>query len=483
VVFKDLSMSLAGAMTISRSGMDAVSKWSQVTSQNISNANTEGYTKKTALLNSYVRGAGQGVYVSEVRRETDTSLDILYRLETSKLSKSSTLFEGIDEYTKFIGQPSEERSLTAYLSNFESSLIDLGNAPRNEAVQRAFLEEAQRFAVNLNQQTEIIAKLSDQVEVEIQFEVAEFNELLLRLQTTNDKIFQQGNEIGVVLGQLEDLQANILDEMSQKMGIIWREDQSGRIDVFTSQGTPLLDVNTIEKISYNNATGQLSAGSLDITPGNSAVRSFSEGSLAGLYDLKDDVLPRFQLQLDETARTLIENFESTDTSRAPGDAGFFTDGSSTTAFNPINLLGLAGRISINDLVIPENGGSLHRVRDGVGAVTPGPASDITQIQAWIASLDAPNTYAGGTNIPTGVSVKTFVNNMVALQQSERSDALTDSKNYSVSAEAIYSTRSGLTGVNIDDELQDLIRIEQAYAANSQVLKSVSEMLDILMSSF
>jgi flagellar hook-associated protein 1 FlgK len=38
-------------------------------------------------------------------------------------------------------------------------------------------------------------------------------------------------------------------------------------------------------------------------------------------------------------------------------------------------------------------------------------------------------------------------------------------------------------VNIDDELQRLVEIEQAFAANSQVIRSLSEMLDTLLAAF
>ena len=43
-------------------------------------------------------------------------------------------------------------------------------------------------------------------------------------------------------------------------------------------------------------------------------------------------------------------------------------------------------------------------------------------------------------------------------------------------------RRNSEGVNIDDEMQQLLLIEQSYAANSRVLTAVSEMIDTLIAA-
>ncbi len=477
-------MSLSSAFQISRSGLNSVSKWSEVTSRNVSNANTEGYTRKTVQFSTYGTGAGQGVQVSEIRREVDTSLDRLYRTEVSKFQSSQTVYEGIDEYVKFIGQPSDERSLAYSLSRFETALVDVTNSPGNSGAQRAFLDEAMRLAGDINENASVLSELSSELDRSIQYEVADFNELLVRLQAVNDRIAEQGNQASAVAGELEDEQAVILNQMSESMDIIWRTDSTGQVDVYTSQGTPILTENDASLLSFNQLTGELYAGTLEITPFDPTVRSFSEGRLGGMFELRSDVIPRFQLQLDEAARTLIENFEAADGTLAPGAAGLFVDTMTYPgSFNVANLNGLSSRIAVNDLAIPENGGELYRVRDGMGAVAAGPASDTTLLQAYQGALDANNTYAAATNLPSNISLKTFMTDMVALQQTERSAKEIDSSNIAVAAESLQATRLAVQGVNIDDELQNLIRIEQAYAANSQVIRSVSEMVDTLLAAF
>src|SRR5690606_21770087 len=102
------------------------------------------------------------------------------------------------------------------------------------------------------------------------------------------------------------------------------------------------------------------------------------GRLAGLLQLKNEVLPQFGLQLDELARSLIVAFETADDSLGPGQAGLFTD--SGQAYSAADLKGLAGRIAVNDAVKPEKGGQLWRVREGVAATLQQGASRLDQVQ-------------------------------------------------------------------------------------------------------
>jgi flagellar hook-associated protein 1 FlgK len=73
--------------------------------------------------------------------------------------------------------------------------------------------------------------------------------------------------------------------------------------------------------------------------------------------------------------------------------------------------------------------------------------------------------------------------MVADQQYVRVRAQDRMETLSAGAGAIEAARMSAQGVNLDEELQKLVSIEQAYAANSQVIRSLGEMLDTLLRAF
>ena len=77
----------------------------------------------------------------------------------------------------------------------------------------------------------------------------------------------------------------------------------------------------------------------------------------------------------------------------------------------------------------------------------------------------------------------FVSALVADQQQTRVSAQQREETLLASAASIEAVRSGVSGVNVDDELQKLLEIEQAYAANSRVIQTLTEMLDTLLAAF
>ncbi|MGR3531514.1 MAG: flagellar basal body rod C-terminal domain-containing protein, partial [Sulfitobacter sp.] len=160
--------------------------------------------------------------------------------------------------------------------------------------------------------------------------------------------------------------------------------------------------------------------------------------------------------------------------------GLFTDNGS--AFSAANSVGLAGRLQVNDKLLATGALEVWRVRDGLGASAQGPASEAGQINAFIAALDKPLSSASGTGIPTDVTIRDFAAEMITSQALERVKSENDFNAASSAAEVVMSARRNSEGVNIDDEMQQLILIEQSYAANSRILSTVSDMIDTLIAA-
>jgi flagellar hook-associated protein 1 FlgK len=202
------------------------------------------------------------------------------------------------------------------------------------------------------------------------------------------------------------------------------------------------------------------------------------GKLAGYFDLRDVQAPALQAKLDAVARDLVERFETpvTDPTLGTGDPGLFTDRGA-----PLNISdesGLAGRISVNALVVPAEGGALWRLRDGLGAAAPGDTGNATQLNRLTDALTANRTAgSGGFSVPrsavglagdflSGVSVEA----QGALSRQSFAQAQTDT--------LIGAELQG--GVDTDDEMRKLLVIEQAFAANARVISTIDEMIQTLL---
>ncbi len=113
---------------------------------------------------------------------------------------------------------------------------------------------------------------------------------------------------------------------------------------------------------------------------------------------------------------------------------------------------------------------------------PGAASDSIQPMAFVAALTGNQTFSDAAGLGSSASLGDFANSLLADQQYTRSLAQSESESLAAGIGVIEAARYGLEGVNIDDELQKLLLIEQSYAANATVIKTLTEMMDTLLAA-
>ena len=470
-------MAISNAFAISTSGLASVEKWSEITSANIANADRAGYAKKSVLLETAASG---GVAVSGIRREADLVVDRQHRVEISRFERQDAIASGMGMYTSRLGATDAPNALNTRVANLETAFVQLSAAPEQSARQNAVLMAADSLAHELNAAAGALSETKLVVEERVDDTVGELNQTLARIADLNKKIM--GVEPGTHQHAVLSDEIHVaLDGLAELADTRVRFDESGRATIYTAGGTPLVEGERHKSISFEAGTTTLYADGIDITPGRTGARGFSEGRLAGQIALLSDVIPQMELQLDELARGLIMGFESSDGSLAPGAAGLFTDAGA--AFDPAALDGLASRIAVNDAVRPEAGGDLWRIRDGIGAATEGPPSDNTQVTAFVAMMEADQAFDPAAGLGAARALGDFAGAMIADQQYVRVEAEGLREGFRASANAIGVTRSSISGVNIDEELQRLIQIEQSYAANSQVMRVLSEMIDTLLAAF
>ena len=97
-------------------------------------------------------------------------------------------------------------------------------------------------------------------------------------------------------------------------------------------------------------------------------------------------------------------------------------------------------------------------------------------------LETGFTFDAATGLSSNARLGDFAADMVGQQNTLRVGADARAETARVRLITFEDNRSSLEGVNIDTELQKLLEIEQAYGANSQVLSSLSDMLDTLLAS-
>ncbi|MFV8559022.1 flagellar hook-associated protein FlgK [Sulfitobacter sp. SBS6] len=471
-------MSLTGALNSATAGLHTTQGQSRIAADNVSNAMTPGYVRREAVLVTASGGQG-GAVISEVRREVDATLQRMSRLENSRMTQYQSIQEGLTTYTAYLGQPGDGTSPADRFNDFQNSLTTLVNMPSSNGAQTSVALAAEDLVRSVKGAATTLSTTLNDVNMEIRYEVADLNTALYQLRDLN------ASGSGFTPGSLEAAQFDekvdtILDQISGIVDTRIHRSSNGSISLYTVSGAALLEGRVVQDVTFNPSDGTLMAGNQDITPFKDGVRGIQHGSLAGLSELKRETIPQFSQQLDEYARGLIQTFEEADASLAPGEAGLFTDNG--IAFDPANITGLASRLQINSKISSTGEAEVWRIRDGLGATSPGAGSETVQINAFLAGLDTAMNAATGTGIPAEVTLRDFSAEMITSQAATRARAENDFNAAASAAEVVMSARRNSEGVNIDDEMQQLLLIEQSYAANSRVLTAVSEMIDTLIAA-
>lgn len=225
-------------------------------------------------------------------------------------------------------------------------------------------------------------------------------------------------------------------------------------------------------------SGALSSLSVNGRPVN--VDAIEGGSLSANFLIRDTVAADFQIRIDALSVDLIERFQNPaiDPTLTAGDAGMFTDAGSI--YNSTNEVGISGRIAVNELVDPTMGGDIWRLRDGLGAVIPGVSGESSQLIRMADALADSRPAAANMGLSSVMSGASFAEEITSYwasesQRSEEANAHKQSLHSVLRIEELHAT-----GVDTDKEMQTLLVVEQAYAANAHVLSVLDGLMKKLL---
>src|SRR5438128_362001 len=117
-----LTLSLNNALSGLRANQQAIS----VLSHNISNANTDGYSREIVQQSAtYIAGVGTGVRIDDVVRKVDKYLQRAVQTQGSTLSSATVIDDYYQRINVLMGQPGSGNTLDANMTGFFTSLQSL----------------------------------------------------------------------------------------------------------------------------------------------------------------------------------------------------------------------------------------------------------------------------------------------------------------------------------------------------------------------
>ena len=479
-------MTITNALSNALSGLTAASRAAEVVSSNVANAQTQGYGRRDLEVSSRYLG---GVDVVGVTRNVDMTIVQDRRLSDASVGYNSTIAGFQAQFERALGTPDEAWSLTGRVAALEAALVEAASRPDNDARLAAVRDAAAELATKLNSTSDAVQTARMDADVAISRQVTRLNEGLSLVQTLNYKI-KESVARGQDPSSLMDMRQSAIDDISEIVPLKQIDRDFGQVALYTPGGAIVLDSQAatfgfdavgVIVPEMTQASGALSGLTLYGKPvrtdgQNSQIQG---GSLAALFEVRDSLATTAQAQLDAVARDLIERFESpaVDPTLGAGDPGLFTDDGA--ALDTGIETGLAGRIEINALVDPDRGGALWRLRDGLGAATPGDVGDATLLHSLNAALTGERVAASGGFVGASRSASGLAAELLSRVGMERT-AAENRQSYAVAQQESLTAMEYENGVDTDAELQKLMLIEQAYAANAKVISTIDAMLQAIM---
>jgi flagellar hook-associated protein 1 FlgK len=502
-------MTLSSAFNIATTSFAAIGQQTAIIGSNIANANTPGYS--TQIANLATTGLG-GVIVDSVSRAASSALEYQVNSSTSLAAMQTAISSGVALLAQTVsdsssasatsGAQSNGNSPYALLANFSAAISTYEADPSSLSAATAAVTAAQAAASSLNSAASTVQQVRTQADQGIASAVTKVNSLLTQFQTVNNNIIA-GTAEGDNVSSLQDQRDSLVTQISQQFGVTTSVNSNGAMSIYTDNGAMLFNI-TPGQLSFSSATGTNlgpnsvgSAVMLNGQPitGPSAPNPIHSGAVAGLVQLRDQIAPEYQNQLDQISGTLITAFQETDQSTTntglPPLAGLFTAPGITSVPPSAQWTGLANTITINASVDPAQSGNPFLLRDGGISDTANSnytyntnnnASYTGRLQQYVAALQAPTTFSASAGLGQNGSILSYANASVSWVQATNQQA-SNSASYQTSLQTQATAALGnATGVNLDAQLTNMLTIESSYQASAKLVTTVTTMLSSLMSS-
>jgi flagellar hook-associated protein 1 FlgK len=504
-------------LEIAKSGLFLSQNAMNVSSHNIANVDTDGFTRQRIYAAS-VPGAsnhvqfatdksglsGRGVTAVCVEQIRSPFLDYQYRNQNSSSTRWSTkeqFFSYIEDLfnTELDDNETVSSSISSQLGDFYDSLYKLVESPADIEIRTNVQQNALKLTQTMNyyfkQLTDQQNTLNENVDVTVdqinQYaqEISDLNEAILGYELSGDKA-----------NDLRDKRNLLLDQLSGLIDISYSEESNGNVNVqidgnylvrgssynklavAATKDNPVRPgaANRLYEVYWADSSGAATGKKVNVNAG--ALKAYMEVRDG---NTKEDVgIPYILGQLNALCQKITNDVN------AIHRTGYTTpnDSNGNTSQTGINFFMDTSAAQDGSEVTAENFKLSTEVMQNVYNIA---ASDITvgptgapneqrgngQIALKLSEL-INHTDASGNPDNFGSAYKTIVTG-VGLQLSNISST---AEVQAVMVDHLIQQRKSISDVSLDEEMTNIIKFSHAYSAASRMITAMDEQLNVLINS-
>jgi flagellar hook-associated protein 1 FlgK len=469
--------SLFSALSSAGQSLQAFEQAIDVVQNNVTNANSPGYADQVPELVSQSFQTGNQVVsggVQETTQDTrstyaDTAVQQQLSLQGmyQQLQTSLTPLESVFDVSSSSPIPSALNQLFQSFSAWSSQ-------PTNTNYQSAVIDAAQQVGSAFQQAAVQLGQIQTSTVNDIQSTVTQINQDAAAIQTYNQQMAQNSQPNAGLSAQLE----SSLENLSTLANVQVLPGNGGMVTVLLGGQTTLVEgtqVNAIQAVnntaSNNGNPGAAPNISIEDSDGNDITSQITTGSLAGLLNVNNTVLPSLigggqqvgglntlAQGLADSVNAVLEQGSTTDTPPYQAGSPLFT-------YNAASPSGIAGTLAVSPTI---TGSQLAAADTGPPFVANGAALTLAGLDS---SSPGPVDGQGFTQYFSSLtsSVGNAVNN-----------ANTEVTAQSQLVAQAQSLQQQVSGVSLDEEATRLVQLQNSYDAASKVVTVIDDTLQTLM---
>lgn len=440
---------MSDLLSIGASGLKAYSRAMSTIGDNIANAQTPGYARRTLALRETAGGTQSalvsrnvspgGVTIGGISRSVDKWLIDDARVSESDATRAATRLSWMNRAEDALSDDSN--GISTNLTKLFTTADKLTADPNNRTLRAEFLQSAKDIASGFQSSAKSLSDMSGGISGAAQTSVGELNTNLDALERINDGL-RKARPGSTNEASLMDERDRLVDQIATQMPVSASYDDRGTVTLRAApSGDTLVGNATVTHVAVASAAD----GRLSFSVGGAAVDANS-GNLAGLSQAADHV--------------------------ADQRAGL--DAAATQFASQLNAAHQAGTDA--------NGNAGQPLFSGTSAATL-TATPLSADQVAAANASGANgnmlTIGGmrGANDPEAAW-----SGRLAEQAQATASARAQESAAWTRADGAAAARDNVSGVDLDQEAADLLRFQQAYSAAARTIQVARETMQALLSA-
>lgn len=475
---------LFGTLNTATKGLNGQQTALQTIGHNVANANTLGYTRQRvtmqADLSTTIAGVGQigtGVRVDGINRVHDTYITTQLRDAKSTTNGHQALSDIIGELEAVFNEPSDT-GLSNQISEVFNAWTYLASNPEQASARTMLVQTTETFTDTLHHMANSMESLHNNTLNQLDKTALDANSDLKQLENLNEQIWQASVR-GFTPNDLLDKQDQLVSDLAGKVDISVERDKFNRVTIEIG-GEKVLDSDLRRELGVitggnEDGTFILADGESDLKLGSVIIKPENEGGVATLVEPNTGTMKGTQdaLEVIQDSQADLNGFahafgKAVNDIHSEGEGGinFFENVDSD---NPASQLRVAENIrnKPNKII---SGEATDNSISGDGSR----AQEIASLQHKVLPTEGSEESATGDTLFGRYN--SMVTDMGIVKQQE--DNMLETQNGLM--ELLTQRRESISGVDINEEVVDMIKYSSAFQANSRVLQTISEMLDTLI---